>query len=100
MEFKSKDAIYMQIADYVNEHILLGRWAVNERIPSVRELATDIQVNPNTVRRTYEHLQQSSVIFTKRGIGFFVAEQAKRHIKKQQRERFLDRELPEFFRNM
>ncbi|MEC3882058.1 GntR family transcriptional regulator [Parapedobacter sp. 10938] len=100
MEFKSKDAIYLQIADYVNEHILLGRWVVNEKIPSVRELAADLQVNPNTVMRTYEHLQQSGVIFNKRGIGFFVAEQAKRHIKKQQRERFLERDLPEFFRNM
>ncbi|MFB2118964.1 GntR family transcriptional regulator [Parapedobacter sp. 2B3] len=100
MEFKSKDAIYLQIADYVNEHILLGRWAVNEKIPSVRELAADLQVNPNTVMRTYEHLQQSGIIFNKRGIGFFVSEQAKRHIKKQQRERFLERDLPSFFRNM
>jgi len=100
MEFKSKEAIYMQIADYVNEHILLGRWAINEKIPSVRELAADLQVNPNTVMRTYEHLQQSGIIFNKRGIGFFVAQQAKRYIKKQQRERFLDRDLPDFFRSM
>ncbi len=100
MDFKSKDAIYLQIAEYVNEHILLGRWAVNEKIPSVRDLAADLQVNPNTVMRTYEHLQQSGIIFNKRGIGFFVAEQAKRHVKKQQRERFLERDLPEFFRNI
>lgn len=100
MDFKSKDAIYLQIAEYVNEHILLGRWAVNEKIPSVRDLAADLQVNPNTVMRTYEHLQQSGIIFNKRGIGFFVAEQAKRHVKKQQRERFLECDLPEFFRNI
>ena len=100
MDFKSKDAIYLQIADYVNEQILLGRWAVSEKIPSVRDLAADLQVNPNTVMRTYEHLQQLGIIFNKRGIGFFVAEQAKRQIKKQQRERFLERDLPEFFRNI
>ncbi|PPL02192.1 GntR family transcriptional regulator [Parapedobacter indicus] len=100
MDFKSKDAIYLQIADYVNEHILLARWAINEKIPSVRELAAHLQVNPNTVMRTYEHLQQSGIIYNKRGIGFFVAEQARRHIKKQQRERFLERDLPEFFRNI
>ena len=100
MDFKSNEAIYLQIADYVGEHILLGRWVVNEKIPSVRELAANLQVNPNTVMRTYEHLQQSGIIFNKRGIGFFVAEQAKRHIKKLQRERFLDRDLPEFFRNI
>jgi len=100
MDFKSKDAIYLQIADYVNEHILLARWAINEKIPSVRELAAHLQVNPNTVMRTYERLQQSGIIYNKRGIGFFVAEQARRHIKKQQRERFLERDLPEFFRNI
>lgn len=100
MDFKSKDAIYLQIADYVNEHILLRRWAVNEKIPSVRELAADLQVNPNTVMRTYEYLQQLGVIYNKRGIGFFVAEQARRNIKKQQRERFLERDLPEFFKNI
>ncbi len=100
MDFKSNEAIYLQIADYVSEHILLGRWAVNEKIPSVRELAADLQVNPNTVMRTYEHLQQSGLIFNKRGIGFFVAEKAVKQINKQQRERFLTRDLPGFFKNI
>ncbi|WP_257666835.1 GntR family transcriptional regulator [Parapedobacter tibetensis] len=100
MEFKGNEAIYLQIADYVSERILLGKWAINEKIPSVRELAADLQVNPNTVMRTYEHLQQARIIFNKRGIGFFVAEQAKEEINKQQRERFMTRDLPEFFRNM
>jgi len=100
MEFKSKEAIYLQIADYMNEHILLERWVANEKIPSVRELAADLQVNPNTVMRTYEHLQQLGIIFNKRGIGFFVAEQAKRHIRQQQRKRFLEHDLPELFKNM
>lgn len=100
MDFKSNEAIYLQIADYVNEHILLGRWVINEKIPSVRELAADLQVNPNTVMRTYEHLQQSGIIFNKRGIGFFVSEKALEEISKQQRERFMARDLPEFFRNI
>ncbi|SFC44319.1 DNA-binding transcriptional regulator YhcF, GntR family [Parapedobacter composti] len=100
MDFKSNEAIYLQIAAHISEQIVLGRWAVNEKIPSVRELAADFQVNPNTVMRTYEHLQQSGIIFNKRGIGFFVAEKAVEHINKQQRERFLTQDLPEFFKNM
>lgn len=100
MDFKSHEAIYLQIADYVNEQVLLGKWAINEKIPSVRELAAELQVNPNTVMRTYEHLQQSGVVFNKRGIGYFVTERATQEIKKQQKERFMKRELPEFFRNM
>src|SRR5690606_37724579 len=100
MDFKSNEAIYLQIAAHISEQIVLGRWAVNEKIPSVRELAADFQVNPNTVMRTYEHLQQSGIIFHKRGIGFFVAEKAVEHINKQQRERFLTQDLPEFFKNM
>ena len=100
MDFKSNDAIYLQIADYINEHILLGKWSINEKVPSVRELAAHLQVNPNTVMRTYEHLQQQGIVFNKRGIGFFVTETAVKQIHKQQRERFLIRDLPEFFRNI
>jgi len=100
VDFKSNDAIYLQIADYINEHILLGKWSINEKVPSVRELAAHLQVNPNTVMRTYEHLQQQGIVFNKRGIGFFVTETAVKQIHKQQRERFLIRDLPEFFRNI
>lgn len=100
MEFKDNEPIYLQIATYVSEQILLGKWAVEDKVPSVRELAVALQVNPNTVMRTYEQLQSQEVIYNKRGIGFFVAPDALRKIKVLRRERFLQQELPEFFRNI
>ncbi|WP_299701983.1 GntR family transcriptional regulator [uncultured Pontibacter sp.] len=100
MEFKDNEPIYLQIATYVSEQILLGKWAVEDKVPSVRELAVALQVNPNTVMRTYEQLQNQEVIYNKRGIGFFVAPNALRKIKVLRRERFLQQDLPEFFRNI
>lgn len=100
MEFRENEAIYLQIAAYVGENIMLGKWPVNEKIPSVRELAMDLQVNPNTVVRAYEFLQNKDVILNKRGIGFFISADAEEKIKAYSKERFLKNELPEFFRNI
>src|SRR5690606_23314022 len=100
MEFKDKEAIYLQIAGYVSDHILIGKWPCEEKIPSVRELAVSLEVNPNTVMRTYELLQNQGLIYNKRGIGFFVALNAPKEIKKLRKERFLEQELPDFFKSI
>ncbi|WP_018621445.1 GntR family transcriptional regulator [Spirosoma luteum] len=100
MDFRDKQAIYLQIADYVSEQILLNRWAAGEKIPSVRDLAAELEVNPNTVMRTYEFLSQQGIIANKRGIGYFPAEDASDRIKTYRREQFLANDLPVFFRNM
>ncbi|MDB5032757.1 GntR family transcriptional regulator [Mucilaginibacter sp.] len=100
MNFKDKEAIYLQIADYVSEHITLGKWLPEEKVPSVRELAVELQVNPNTVMRTYEYLQQHEIIFNKRGLGLFVTADAIEKIKSIRKERFMQQELPDFFRSL
>ncbi|MFC6998179.1 GntR family transcriptional regulator [Rufibacter roseus] len=100
MEFKNNEAIYLQIAAYVSDNILLGKWPPEDKVPSVRELAVELQVNPNTVMRTYEYLQNQEVIYNKRGIGFFVTPDGVGKVKKHRRERFLQQDLPEFFRNI
>ena len=100
MEFKSNEAIYLQIADYISERILLNKWATDEKIPSVREMAGILEVNPNTVMRSYEQLQQAEIIYNKRGLGFFVSKKATRNIKKNQQAKFMDHELPQLFKNM
>ncbi|TPG67353.1 GntR family transcriptional regulator [Hymenobacter nivis] len=97
MEFKDNEAIYLQIAGYVSEQILRQPWSPDEKIPSVRDLASELQVNPNTVMRTYEFLQNQGVVYNKRGIGFFVAPDADARVKQFRRERFLQQELPGFF---
>jgi len=100
MEFREKEAIYLQIAAYVGEQITLDKWPLEEKIPSVRDLAVDLQVNPNTVVRAYEFLQNKSVISNKRGIGFFVEHDAKLKIREYKKERFLSQDLPEFFKSI
>lgn len=100
MEFRDNKAIYLQIAEYVCEHILLGKWKPDEKIPSVREMAVELEVNPNTVMRTYELLQNKNIISNKRGIGFFVAEDAVQHVKNYRKVQFMEEELPVVFRNV
>ncbi|MGV3603623.1 MAG: GntR family transcriptional regulator [Dyadobacter fermentans] len=100
MEFKDKQAIYLQIADYICEQILLGKWPPGERIPSVRDLAAMMEVNPNTVMRTYDFLQNKEIIFNKRGIGYSADEHANAKILVYRKERFLTNELPEVFKNL
>jgi DNA-binding transcriptional regulator YhcF (GntR family) len=100
VEFKDKQAIYLQIADYVCDQILTGKWPAGDKIISIRELAVKLEVNPNTVMRTYEYLQQQGVIFNKRGIGHFVDETAPDKIREIRRQRFFDQELPEFIKKI
>lgn len=100
MEFKQKQTIYLQIAENICEKILRGSLKEKEKIPSIRNLAVDLQVNPNTVQRTYEHLQKEDIIYTQRGLGYFVAEGAKKKIAQNRRERFLEKELPAIFTTM
>jgi len=100
MEFKDKQSIYLQIADYICEQILLGKWPPNERIPSVRDLGGMMEVNPNTVMRTYDFLQNKEIIFNKRGIGYSVSEDAQQRILLYKKERFLESELPEVFKTL
>jgi len=100
MEFRDNKAIYLQIADYVCEHILLEKWKADEKVPSVRELAVEMEVNPNTVMRTYEFLQNKNIINNKRGIGFFIADDAIENVKSYRKIQFIDEELPVVFRNI
>ena len=70
------------------------------RIPSVREYASIVEVNANTVMRSYEYLQSQEVIYNKRGIGFFVASGAKALIHSLRKELFLKEEVDGFFRQL
>jgi GntR family transcriptional regulator len=100
MQFRESQAIYLQIADYVCEKILLKEWPPGARILSVRELAVQLEVNPNTVMRTYEFLQQRSIIYNQRGIGFFAAEDAIRQATQYRKEVFIEKDLPQLFRSL
>lgn len=100
MDFKKSQTIYMQIAEFISENILSDKLKAGDKIQSVREMAATIQVNPNTVMRTYSYLQEQEIIFNKRGIGYFVAEGAAQKMKALRKEEFVKKDLPALFKNM
>jgi GntR family transcriptional regulator len=100
MQFRESIAIYLQIADYICERILLKQWKTGERIPAVRELAVQLEVNPNTVMRTYEFLQGQNIIYNQRGIGYFVSADAIKNATQYRKTEFMEKELPNIFRNI
>ena len=100
MDFKENPAIYIQIAEYVCEQILLKKWKLGDKIISIRDLAVNMEVNPNTVQRAYDFLQQRDIITNKRGIGYFIEEDAMERILNFRREQFMENELPVFMRNI
>lgn len=100
MEFHQNSPIYMQIADIMCENILGGVWRPGERIPSIRELAESIEVNPNTVMRTYGYMEHQGIIHNQRGIGFFLSEGAHETTRRLKKRIFVDRDLPQVFKAM
>lgn len=100
MDFKAHKPIYQQIVDFCFSKILTGAWIPNERVASVRELAVFLVVNPHTVLKAYEYLQGEDVIYTKRGLGFFVSEDAVEKVTNIQKKEFFENTLEDIFQRM
>ncbi|MFC4665226.1 GntR family transcriptional regulator [Falsiporphyromonas endometrii] len=95
-----KGNIFLRIAELIKERILIGEYKPDERIPSVRDIAVEMEVNPNTAMRAYERLQLQEIIYPKRGMGFYVEKKAPQAIKSERREAFKSKVLPTLFKNM
>ena len=100
MEFDSNKPIYLQIGDSVCNKILRKELLPDDRILSVREMGAQIGVNPNTVARSYEKLMDSGIIYNKRGMGFYVAPDARDIVLSRERKAFLETEVPAFLKRM
>ena len=101
MEMFNKDRpIYLQISDRICDEILSGAYADDQRIPSVRDYATLMQVNINTVMKTYEELSRAGIIYQRRGMGYFVTAGAGSAIQRQRKDDFMHKTLAEMFRQM
>ena len=100
MKFKESRPIYLQIADRICDEIRQGIYPEDGRIPSVREYSATVEVNANTVVRTYDYLQSQEIIFTRRGLGYFVSPGARKKIFSLRKAAFLSTELPEFFKQI
>jgi len=100
MVFIGQKPIFLQIADYILTNILTGVIAPNERIPSVRDMAQEIEVNPNTVARAYSFLSDEGIIQNQRGIGYFVSKDALANTRRIRIKEFMEEQLPQIFENM
>ena len=100
MEFSQPKGIFQQIADQMRDRILDGEWNEGERIPSIRDLAISVGVNPNTVTKSYQALLDRQIIENQRGLGYFVAAEARRRIVDELKAEFVRNELPRVFRTM
>ena len=97
MDFKENKPIYLQIVDKICGDIVSGVYQPETRIPSVREYAANLEVNANTVVRSFDFLQNKGINYNKRGLGYFVVEGAADKILEMRREIFMKEQLNEFF---
>lgn len=100
MDFKTDRPIYLQIVDYCFGRIMSGAWIEGEKIPSVRELAVQMAVNTHTVLKAFDYLQQHSLIAPRRGMGYFLSEDAKSRVDELRREEFFESTLNDLFSEM
>ena len=100
MRFEQGRSIYEQIVEYIENRVLTGAWQPDDRVPSVRELAVDLGVNPNTVQRSYSLLQDEGAIYNQRGVGYFVSSDAPERTRSVRRRQFETETLPRLFETM
>ncbi|CAL7960451.1 GntR family transcriptional regulator [Gammaproteobacteria bacterium] len=100
MEFRQKHTIYLQIADHLCEQVLRKTLLAGAKIPSIRDLAVLVEVNPNTVVRAYSYLEEQNIIYKERGLGYFVAKDGYANALALKKELFLREYLPEVFKNL
>ena len=100
VDFKQDRAIYLQMAERICDGILAGKYHSDNRIPSVREQAVLFEVNTNTVVKTYDLLLQWGIIYTRRGLGYFVTVDALKKIRQARSLKFMTENLPELFSQM
>jgi GntR family transcriptional regulator len=81
--------IYHQIMDEIRRALVVGTLAANDPLPSVRQLAAELRVNPNTVQQAYRELERESVVHVKRGLGTFVSEVLSQRSERQEMARSL-----------
>ncbi len=97
-DFHSSQPIYLQLAERINKEILSGRLKPGDKLPSVREMGLKVNVNPNTVQRTYRELEGMRIVETRRGQGTFVTENEA--VLRELRERLKLEKISNFVKGM
>ena len=96
IEWNDNQPIYRQLRDMVVQRILDGTFAEGEAVPSVRQVASDYNINHLTVAKAYQELVDDGLLEKKRGLGMFVLNGAREALSKNEQQKFLEDELPAF----
>jgi len=100
MRFNPDVAIFQQIADQLTDEILEGRLKPGDRLPSARELAVTLEVNPNTAARALQLLADGGLARPERGTGYFVDDQGPKRALEARREQFVQTQIPRLVRTL
>ncbi len=98
IKFSDKVPIYIQITNIVKRDIVLGKLKPGDKLPSVREMSAELQVNPNTLQRAYQELERENITYTQRGTGSFVKEDIV--IMKNLKNEMAEETIEEFIKGM
>ncbi len=78
MDFTNERPIYLQIKEMISRQVARGELPPGSKMPSLRDIALQLKVNPNTAQRAYRELEEEGILFTRRGQGTFVTEEEPR----------------------
>ncbi|QFU75096.1 GntR family transcriptional regulator [Halioglobus maricola] len=96
VEWNDKQPIYRQLRDLVAERIMDGSFPEGDAVPSVRQVASDYQINHLTVGKAYQELVDAGLLEKRRGLGMFVKEGAAKALTSNEKQQFIDEEVPAF----
>ncbi len=96
VEWNDSQPIYRQLRDLVARRIMDGTFPEGEAVPSVRQVASDYQINHLTVGKAYQELVDAGLLEKRRGLGMFVRDGARSSLTTDEKQRFIDEELPAF----
>ena len=100
LDLKSRVPIFVQIVEQVKEMVASGKLRPGDRLPTVRQVAVDLMINPNTVSRAFLELEHHGIIYTQRGIGSFISEDIGASFSKAETEHHTAKLVRGFLRGM
>ena len=99
-QWNDKQPIFLQIRQQIIELILKKTIGEGEAVPSIRQVATDLSVNPLTVTKAYQSLVDAGIVEKKRGLGMYVKDGARAELLAQERKKFLSEEWPRILKQI
>ena len=92
IDSRDKRAIYEQVVDRLSDLMLIGALEPGDKLPSVRSLAVDLSINPNTIQKAYIELERQGYVYSVKGVGSFVADM---DVIKENKKSIIYKELEE-----